>query len=172
MRILSGRAAAAHVKTLSTRGMRCAKIEPAVKRIVDDVRRRGDRALRVYGERWDGLEKNSAIQVGEKEIQESWNAAPVCLRSALREAAKNIRRFYEWQKPKEWTRRSGGVSVGQIVRPLASVGCYVPGGRYPLVSTVLMTVIPAQIAGVRPVMQMEAPRRRRQSAGAVDFFPD
>ncbi len=166
MRILSGRAAAAQVKTLSARGMQCAKIEPAVKRIVDDVRRRGDQALRVYGERWDGLEKDSAIKVGEKEIRDSWDAAPVCLRSALRVAEKNIRKFCEWQKPKEWTRRSVGVSVGQLVRPLASVGCYVPGGRYPLVSTVLMTVIPAQVAGVTHI-QIVSPKPRSEVLAAA-----
>jgi histidinol dehydrogenase len=66
-------------------------------------------------------------------------------------AAQNIRRFCEWQKPSSWMRNRGGISLGQLVRPLESVGCYVPGGRYPLVSTLLMTVIPAQIAGVENV---------------------
>jgi len=73
------------------------------------------------------------------------------LRKSLRQAAQNIRRFCEWQKPQSWMRTRGGISVGQLVRPVESVGCYVPGGRYPLVSTLLMTVIPAQVAGVKNI---------------------
>jgi histidinol dehydrogenase len=73
------------------------------------------------------------------------------LRKSLRQAAQNIRRFCEWQKPGDWMRTRNGISLGQMVRPLESVGCYVPGGRYPLVSTLLMTVIPAQVAGVKNV---------------------
>lgn len=73
------------------------------------------------------------------------------LRKSLRQAAQSIRRFCEWQKPSSWMRTHGGISLGQIVRPLDSVGCYVPGGRYPLVSTLLMTVIPAQVAGVKNI---------------------
>lgn len=73
------------------------------------------------------------------------------LRKSLRQAARNIRRFCEWQKPGDWMRTRGGISLGQMVRPLESVGCYVPGGRYPLVSTLLMTVIPAQVARVKNI---------------------
>jgi len=151
MRILSGRAAAAHVCTLAERGSHLADVEPVVREIVDDVRRSGDESLRDYAERWDGLEKDCSLKVTQREIQESWDASPARLRSALREAAKNIREFCEWQKPKGWKRSSGGVSVGQIVQPLDSVGCYVPGGRHPLASTMLMTVIPAQVAGVKNI---------------------
>src|ERR1700680_4413288 len=115
MRILSGRAAAAHVHTLAERGSQLAEVEPVVQEIVDDVRRGGDKTLRDYAERWDGLEKDSPFKVTAREIQESWDASPVRLRSALREAAKNIRKFCERQRPKEWRHSSGGVSVGQIV---------------------------------------------------------
>ncbi|HZQ96054.1 MAG TPA: histidinol dehydrogenase, partial [Candidatus Sulfotelmatobacter sp.] len=73
------------------------------------------------------------------------------LSRSLLQAAKNIRRFCELQKPRSWSRTRGGISVGQVIQPLESVGCYVPGGRYPLLSTVLMTVIPAQVAGVRSI---------------------
>jgi histidinol dehydrogenase len=69
--------------------------------------------------------------------------------AAVRFAAENIRRFSEWQMPQPFLREIGpGVRVGQMIKPIASVGCYVPGGRYPLPSTMLMTVIPAQVAGV------------------------
>jgi histidinol dehydrogenase len=166
MRILSGRAAAAHVRTLSERGSQLTEIEPAVQKIVNDVRSGGDKSLRRYAERWDGLEKDSPFKVTEREIQESWDASPPRLRSALREAAKNIRKFCEWQKPRAWKHSSGGVSVGQIVRPLDSVGCYVPGGRYPLASTVLMTVIPAQVAGVKNI-RIVSPKPRPEVLAAA-----
>jgi histidinol dehydrogenase len=81
----------------------------------------------------------------------AWGKVPAELRKALRQATQNIRRFCEWQKPAGWMRTHSGISLGQIVRPLESVGCYVPGGRYPLVSTLLMTVIPAQVAGVKNI---------------------
>jgi len=151
MRILSGAAAAASVRKIASRGSRYAEVEPAVRRIIADVRRRGDRAVRKYAERWDGLQRGTPLKVPEEEIQAAWKSARPDLRRALRAAAANIRRFCEMQKPREWTRTRQGISVGQIVRPLDSVGCYVPGGRYPLVSTLLMTVIPAQVAGVENI---------------------
>ncbi len=166
MRILSGRAAAAHVRTLAERGSQLAEVEPAVQKIVDDVRRGGDKSLRCYAHRWDGLAKDSPFKVTEREIQESWDASPSRLRSALQDAAKNIRKFCEWQKPKEWRHSSGGVSVGQIIRPLDSVGCYVPGGRHPLASTVLMTVIPAQVAGVKNI-RIVSPKPRAEVLAAA-----
>jgi histidinol dehydrogenase len=151
MRILTGRAAAAQVKKIAGRSAQFERVEPQVRRIVQDVRRNGDRALRRYAQRWDGLGKNQSLRVKEADLQSAWRSAPADLRSALRLAAGNIRRFCQRQKPKQWMRGRDGVSVGQLVRPLESVGCYVPGGRHPLMSTVLMTVIPAQVAGVKHI---------------------
>ena len=151
MRILSGRAADIAVKSLATRATKLTTLEPQVRRIINDVRRNGDRALRRYAERWDGLAQNQSVQVPDEEIAAAYKNISPDLRQSLREAAINIRRFCQWQMPKSWTRTRSGVSLGQLVRPLNSVGCYVPGGRYPLVSTLLMTVIPAQVAGVRNI---------------------
>ncbi|HEV2398234.1 MAG TPA: histidinol dehydrogenase [Candidatus Sulfotelmatobacter sp.] len=151
MRILTGRAAGAAVLRLSNRGTALTSFEPRVKRIVSDVRKRGDSALRRYALRWDGLHTRQPLQVSRTELQKAWQASSSELRKALVQAAKNIRRFCEWQKPKSWTRSDSGASLGQIVIPLDSVGCYVPGGRHPLVSTLLMTVIPAQTAGVKNI---------------------
>jgi histidinol dehydrogenase len=151
VRILFGRAAEIAVKRLATRATQLTTLEPQVRRIINDVRRNGDRALRRYAERWDGLAKNQSLQVPEAEIAAAYKNISPDLRQSLRQAAINIRRFCQWQMPKSWTRTRSGVSLGQLVRPLNSVGCYVPGGRYPLVSTLLMTVIPAQIAGVRNI---------------------
>ncbi|MGA7687346.1 MAG: histidinol dehydrogenase [Terriglobales bacterium] len=151
MRIASGSAAAASVRKMAARGARYAKAEPTVRRIIADVRRRGDRAVRKYSERWDGLQPGMPLRVSEEEIHRAGAEASAELKRALKMAAGNIRRFCEMQKPKEWTRTRAGISLGQIVRPLDSVGCYVPAGRHPLISTLLMTVIPAQVAGVRTI---------------------
>ena len=151
MRILSGSKAAAQVRKLAARSARYASVEPAVRGIVADVRRRGDQAVRRYAERFDGVRPGTALRVPEKEIRRAWSDADMKFKGALETAAANIRRFCEMQKPAEWTRSRNGISLGQIVRPLESVGCYVPGGRHPLVSTLLMTVIPAQVAGVEAI---------------------
>jgi histidinol dehydrogenase len=169
MRILSGRAAVARVRELANRGAQLGSVEPLVQRIVKDVRRNGDGALRKYAQRWDGLAKNESLLVGPQAITKAWESSPSQFRSALRIAAKNIRQFCAWQKPKEWTRNRNGISVGQLVRPLESVGCYVPGGRYPLVSTLLMTVIPAQVAGVRNI-RVVSPQPRSEVLAAAGFL--
>jgi histidinol dehydrogenase len=151
IRILSGAAARASVRKMAARGSRYAEVEPVVRRIVADVRRQRDRALRKYAERWDDLLPQESLQVSEQEIRAAWRSAAPELKASLRTAAANIRRFCEWQRPVEWTHARKGITVGQIVRPLDSVGCYAPGGRYPLISTLLMTVIPARVAGVQNI---------------------
>ena len=166
MRILSGRDAAARVRRLANRGAQLAEVEPAVARIIAEVRRGGDRAVRKYAEQWDGLLPRASLRISQKEIDAAWNSASRELKTFLRAAAANIRRFCEDQKPRAWMRTREGISVGQIVRPLDSVGCYVPGGRYPLVSTVLMTVLPAQIAGV-PVICIASPQPRPEVLAAA-----
>jgi histidinol dehydrogenase len=107
--------------------------------------------------------------VSEREIQAAWKASPSELKASLRTAAANIRRFCERQKPAEWSRTRQGISVGQIVRPLDSVGCYVPGGRYPLLSTLLMTVIPAQVAGVKQI-RIVSPQARTEILAAAGML--
>jgi histidinol dehydrogenase len=151
MRTLEGQAADAFVATLENRGARFDEIEPAVRKIVDEVRRNGDAALLKYARQFDGLDRPQSVRVCESEIKNAWKRAPAQLQTALRKAANNIREFCEWQKPKAWTKSRNGISLGQLIRPLDSVGCYVPGGRFPLVSTLLMTVIPAQVAGVKNI---------------------
>jgi histidinol dehydrogenase len=151
MRIVSGRAADRMVERLAARSTQLGELEPRVRRIIASVRRGGERALRRYAERWDGLGAKQPLLVSEEEMAAAWRCIAPRLRKSLRRAAQNIRRFCEWQKPKSWMRTRGGISVGQQVRPLESVGCYVPGGRYPLASTLLMTVIPAQVAGVENI---------------------
>ena len=151
MRILQGRAAEAYVASLEGRASGLDEVQPTVQRIVEDVRGGGDCALENYARQFDGLEPKQTVLVSESELAEAWNKTSRELKTALRKAATNIRRFCEWQKPKPWRRSRNGISLGQVVRPLESVGCYVPGGRFPLVSTLLMNVIPAQVAGVKRI---------------------
>jgi histidinol dehydrogenase len=151
MRILSGAAASVRVRKLERRTSEFEKVESTVRTIVADVRRDGDRALRRYAEKWDGLRFKQSLALSAPELEAAWAMSSREFRQSLQQAASNIRRFCNWQRPTNWTRRSAGLSLGQIVRPLESVGCYVPGGRHPLVSTLLMTVIPAQVAGVSKI---------------------
>ena len=171
IRILKGLQKDKFVRALEQRGSKdVAKVEPAVRRIVNNVRRNGDRGLRRYAMRWDGLCKDDAVRVREADLQDAWQKIPKELQDAITQAAGNIRRYSEWQRPEEWRREiQPGVCVGQLVRPLESVGCYVPGGRYPLPSTLLMTVIPAQIAGV-PEIRVVSPRPGRATLAAAAFL--
>ena len=128
-------------------------VMPAVRRIVADVRKKGDRALLRYALRFDGLPGAEALRVSPAEMMAAWNALDPALGKALSTAAAQIRDFARRQLPKSWSGSpSSGLTTGQLVRPLASVGCYVPSGRHPLPSTLLMTAIPAQVAGVERIV--------------------
>src|SRR4030081_2568761 len=170
IRILDGRKKDRFMQALAQRGVtELSERGPTVRRIVNNVRRNGDRALRSYAARWDGLERSEPVLVPDAAVQEAWQRTSAGLREAIAQAAANIRRYCAWQKPEEWRREiRPGVCVGQLVRPLESVGCYVPGGRYPLPSTLLMTVIPAQVAGVRQICV--ASLRPAQITLAAAFF--
>jgi histidinol dehydrogenase len=171
IRILDGRNKDRFMQALEQRGATdLAELEPTVRRIVNNVRRNRDRALRSYAARWDGLETTEPVLVSDADLQEAWQRTPAGLREAITQAAANIRHYCAWQKPEEWRREiQPGVSVGQLVRPLESVGCYVPGGRYPLPSTLLMTVIPAQVAGV-PQIRVVSPRPAQATLAAAAFL--
>ena len=147
-------------------GAATSRLEPAVKRILADIRRKGDDALRRYAERLDGLPPAADLRVTQAEMAAAWDETPKELRKSLQAAAGNIRRFARWQMPKEWTLKLPGVRLGQRALPLDSVGCYVPGGRYPLPSTLLMTVIPAQVAGVKRIVVV-SPRPARETLAAA-----
>jgi histidinol dehydrogenase len=126
---------------------------PTVKRIVGDVRKRGDRALLGYAAEFDGLSGPDEMRVTPEEMAAAWKTLDPALRDALRTAAAQIRGFAKRQMPKSWSFAPvRGLKTGQLVRALGSVGCYVPSGRHPLPSTLLMTAIPAQVAGVKRIV--------------------
>jgi histidinol dehydrogenase len=126
---------------------------PAVQRIVNDVRKQGDSALLRYAAQFDGLSGASALRVTPDEMAAAWKSIDPALREALSTAAQQIRDFAVSQLPASFSDEPlPGLATGQLVRPLGSVGCYVPSGRHPLPSTLLMTVIPAQVAGVERIV--------------------
>jgi histidinol dehydrogenase len=171
MPVMRGRGAEAVVRRLEQRGSTdMARVEKQVSRIVADVRKNGERALRGYAEKWDGVGKKQPLRAGDTELERAWASVSEDFRRALQVAAGNIRQYCEWQKPRPWRNAvSPGIQVGQIVRPLQSAGCYVPGGRYPLPSTMLMTVIPAQVAGVQEI-RVVSPRPAPETLATAFFL--
>jgi histidinol dehydrogenase len=130
---------------------RDAAIVRRVARIVADVRERGERALVAYARRFDGL--NGPIEIRREEMIAAARELPSGVRRAIQAAARNIAHVAERQVPREWkTVPVPGINIVQRVTPLDRVGCYVPGGRYPLPSSLLMTAIPAIVAGVGEVI--------------------
>ncbi len=148
------REAAAALAVLERRGGAALdSVLPAVKRIVAQVRRGGDRALLHYAAQFDTLEDALRLKIDPQEMAEAWERIEPGLRAALKTAAGQIRAFAKRQLPRSWSSSAiAGFTVGQLVRPIDSVGCYVPSGRHPLPSTLLMTVIPAQVAGVERIV--------------------
>jgi histidinol dehydrogenase len=130
---------------------RDAATERQVAVIVGAVRRDGDRALLRYAKRFDPLD--GPVEVTKAEMRSAAASVAPKVRAAIRAAARNIRIVARRQVPRGWrTRVSPGVTVEQRVVPLDRVGCYVPAGRYPLPSSLLMTALPAIAAGVREVI--------------------
>lgn len=144
--------------------------ERVASRIVADVRRRGDVALREWTKKFDGVDVRSGLWVSQREIERAGNAASQELRGAVEHAARNIRAVAEKQLPRGWALDvEPGVRISQIVRPIESVGCYIPGGRFSLMSTLLMTVIPAMVAGVRRIVVV-SPKPNEQLLAAAHIL--
>ena len=151
---LGGRRGRARVLQLSQRGAALdRRVLPTAERIVNAVRKDGDKALRAWSAKLDGLDPKTSLAIDLAQMQAALASLPTAMRNALETAAANIRAFAEKQMPRDWDfEPAPGLSVGQRVRPLDSVGCYVPSGRHPLPSTLLMTAIPAQVAGVSRIV--------------------
>jgi histidinol dehydrogenase len=123
-------------------------------RILADVRSNGDAALFGWAMRLDGLRLTpKSLWISPAEMSAATRDVPRELLRAIKHAARNIRRVAEAQLPRSWTITvEPGVRVGQRVTPLGTIGCYIPGGRFSLFSTLLMTAIPAQVAGVKRIV--------------------
>lgn len=131
-----------------------AAAERIAARILADVRKNGDAALFRWALRLDGLRlTRNSLWISRAEIRAAGRSLPRGLVRAIEHAARNIRRVAEEQRPRSWTITvEPGVRVGQRVTPLGTIGCYIPGGRFSLFSTLLMTAIPAQVAGVKRIV--------------------
>lgn len=140
---------------------------PVARRIVGSVRKGGDAALLRHRAKLDGIPSGEPVEISFEEMEAAWQATEPKLRDAMKLAANQIRRFAEKQRPREFTMQAAsGVTVGQKVIPLDAVGCYVPSGRYPLPSTMLMTVIPAQVARVPRIVAV-SPKPAKETLAAA-----
>jgi histidinol dehydrogenase len=138
-------------RLLARRAAKLDRAEAVVRPILEAVRKRGDKALLVYARKFDALERKSVRITGRELMAACGKLAPE-FRGAIETASRNIRAFAEMQMPREWFEEiTPGLRLGQVVRPLDTVAAYIPAGRYPLPSTLMMTVIPAQVAGVRRI---------------------
>jgi len=136
------------------------KVITRIKPVIKDVKTFGDKSLFKFTKLYDccDITKNT-IKVNENEIKEAYKRVGKETISAIKEAAANIKKYCEEQLPKEWSKEiKKGVKIGQLIRPLNKVGCYVPAGSFPLPSTVLMTVIPAKVAGVKEIIVCSPPK--------------
>lgn len=133
--------------------------EDAVKTIVNDVKERGDAAVSEYTKRFDGADIDASnIRVTDAEIKEALSLVEPQLLTVMKRAMKNIREYHEKQKQYSWfDSKPNGTILGQKVTPLASVGVYVPGGKAAYPSSVLMNIIPAEVAGVSRIVMVTPP---------------
>jgi histidinol dehydrogenase len=136
-------------------------VEPQVRRIVDAVRRRGDRAVIEFTSRFDGVALDATqLRIGASEVRAALHTVPPDALRALRLAARRITNFHRRQVSRSWSYRDTlGVQLGQRVMALDRVGLYVPGGHAAYPSSVLMNAIPARVAGVREVVMVSPPGR-------------
>jgi len=146
-------------KLLRVRQEHDAEAERIASKIVGDIRRRGDAALSAWVKKLDDIDlRRESLWIAEDEIRAARKQVSRDFLRAVEHAARNVRRVAEKQLPKPWTMEvESGVKIGQLVRPIDAIGCYIPGGRFALVSTMVMTVVPAKVAGVRHI-QVVCPR--------------
>jgi histidinol dehydrogenase len=128
--------------------------------VIEDVRTRGDEAVIEYTERFDGVRlERGELRIGERQLRQSAERADACVREALREAIKRVRAFHEREREESWEMEAcAGVRLGQRIAPIERAGLYVPGGTASYPSSVVMNVVPAQVAGVERIVVATPPR--------------
>ncbi|MGB7727996.1 MAG: histidinol dehydrogenase [Candidatus Acidiferrum sp.] len=143
----------------------------AAARIVADVKRRGDAALDYWARRLDDADiRGKLLWVTRREMRSARKRVKPEFLRAVRHAAANVRRVAEEQLPREWSLEvEPGVNVAQLIRPIESICCYIPGGRFALFSTMVMTVVPAQVAGVNHIVVV-CPRANDELLAAADLL--
>ncbi|HKW65111.1 MAG TPA: histidinol dehydrogenase [Candidatus Acidoferrum sp.] len=156
---------------LARRARQDAEARRIAAEIVQDVRKRGDAALFAYTKKFDCTDlAESGVWIEENEIRAARKAANAKFRKAIEKAAENVRRVAEKQLPRPWTiETTPGVKIHQVVRPIEAIGCYIPGGRFSLVSTLVMTVVPAKVAGVPNIVAV-CPKPNAELLAAVEIL--
>lgn len=150
---------------LLRKAVRMAEAEETVKPILEAVRQRGDAALFEYARKFDGLD--GPLLAPAEDLDLAAKEVSMEFRNAVEVSMANIRAFAQLQMPREFrTELAPGHVVGQVVRPLETIAAYIPGGRYPLPSTVLMTAIPATVAGVKNIW-VTTPKANRETYAAA-----
>jgi histidinol dehydrogenase len=170
MRILK-LTAAVEKNLLRARHERDRQAERIAARIIADVRKRGGDALFAYTKKFDAIDlRRSGVWISQNEITGARKHVSPEFLQAVQHAAANVRRVAEKQLPQPWSLQvEPGVIVSQLVRPIDSIGCYIPGGRFALVSTLLMTVVPAQVAGV-PHITVVCPKPNPELLAAANLL--
>ncbi len=144
--------------------------EEAVARILRDVRTNGDSALQTWTQRLDSIDLKLA-PVSRASIQSARDSISPAQRAALEQAAARIEAFHRKQPLTSWFTNELGGTLGQVIRPIQRVGLYVPGGTAPLPSTVLMSAIPARVAGVKEIVVVTPPSLKPPSSAAMPIHP-
>jgi histidinol dehydrogenase len=139
---------------LRARQQRDDEAERVAASIIRDVRRSGDSAVFALAKRLDGADlARDGVWISPGEMAAARKQVSADLLQAVHHASQNVRRVAEKQLPRPWTIEvEPGVEIGQIVRPIETIGCYIPGGRHALLSTLVMTVVPARVAGVQRIV--------------------
>lgn len=158
MRVIEGRDEALRWCATREGSAELAAIAQQVEAIIEEVRAGGDDTLLRLSERFDGV-RPEALVVAPAEFDEAERRLPGELTSAIRLAAERIRAYYRHQPAGGFVQAEGDAVLGQLVVPIERVGCYVPGGTAPLFSSLLMTAVPAKVAGVPHVVVATPPRR-------------
>jgi histidinol dehydrogenase len=135
---------------LSRRAQADSEAQAVAAEIVGDVRKRGDSALFAWAKKLDGMDlARSGVWISKREIRGAEKSVSPDFVKAIKRASENVRIVAEKQLPRAWiVETTPGVKIQQIIRPVENIGCYIPGGRFSLISTLVMTVVPAKVAGV------------------------
>ena len=166
LRIVTSRDRGVWEGLLQGRSRRLSEAEGVVAPILEAVRDRGDAALIEYARKLDSLD-GRIVRLTGSQLQAARRGLPEEVAAAVNLASSRIRAYAKRQMPAEWMESAGpGIELGQLVRPLDSIGAYIPGGRYPLPSTVMMTAVPAQVAGV-PRIAVASPNASSVTVGTA-----
>ena len=141
-------------RLLAARKSRDVQAEKVAATIIADIRRRGDGALLFWTKKLDGINlARQGMWVSQHEIEEAQKSVGADFLRAMKHAIANVRKVAEKQLPRNWSMEvEPGVNIGQRVRPIETIGCYIPGGKSTLLSTLVMTAVPAQVAGVKRIV--------------------